>query len=93
MVTPEKKYLTIQEFSGICSLSVSTLRRRVLQGTIAFFQPGGPGTLLLFPCDALERSAREQPPSLSKFDELNPTPKRLPGRRPAWVDAPEAPQP
>ncbi|HCS50403.1 MAG TPA: hypothetical protein DIW81_02230 [Planctomycetaceae bacterium] len=54
---PSQVYLTIEECSQRVSLSDSTIRRRIREGKIPFWQPGGPGTRILIPVDALLSSA------------------------------------
>lgn len=77
-------YLTYEELSQQTGISVSTLRRRVSDGTIPFFQPGGPRTRIVFPLDAVERLI--QPASLlspPKPESIQPKQHRL-GPRPKW---------
>lgn len=50
-------YLSVEEFSVASSLSVSTVRRRIKDGTLLAFQPGGRKSRLLIPRDALVRPA------------------------------------
>lgn len=97
---PEKDYLNIEELSVRSGLSVSTLRRYVRDGKIECFQPGGPGSRLLFRFDSLERSlssrttfdSLERSLSSPPHPEITRThpsaaakPRRLPGRRPGWM--------
>jgi hypothetical protein len=83
-----KQFLKIREFSRISGLSVSTIRRRVRDGSIPAIQPGGAGKVILFARDALERQS--SPPTSG---ENTPTPKKiLPGRRPSWTSAKHEPQ-
>ena len=60
---PERRYLTVEELSKATTLSVSTLRRRFKEGSIVGFQPGGRGSKILFPIDAIEK-IQCQPPSI-----------------------------
>ena len=53
----ESRYLTIQELRGLSGWSLSTIRRRVRDGSIPVIQPGGPRTRMLFPADVLDRLA------------------------------------
>src|SRR5437764_108619 len=79
-------YLGYEDLQVRTGLSLSTLRRRVREGRIPFFQPGGPGTRIIFPEDVIERLlqpththiAPEQPPEPSAY----PTPPR--GPKPKW---------
>lgn len=78
----EKQFLNIREFSRISGLSISTLRRRAKDGSVASIQPGGPGKLLLFPRNALDKQS--SPPTSA--EKQADTPKKAPpGRRPAWT--------
>lgn len=54
MATVEKQYLDVNEFSQLTGLSAATIRRRVRDGSIKAYQPGGPNKKLLIPRDALE---------------------------------------
>lgn len=56
MTATAKTYLSPAEFAALSPLSESTVRRRIKDGSIPTFQPGGPGTRILIPRDALERS-------------------------------------
>ena len=81
----QKTYLDIFELSARSDVSVPTIRRYVRKGTIKAFQPGGPGSKLLFLPDALERA-------VGSDETLDPShtiascaePGSLPGRRPGW---------
>jgi excisionase family DNA binding protein len=54
------RVLTYEELSGLTGISISTLRRRVADGSIPYLQPGGPRTRVAFPIDILERLLRQQ---------------------------------
>jgi len=82
---PGKYYLTIQEMSLRSGLSVSTLHRYVDAGKITAFQPGGPGSRLLFPPNALEQAAFLP---RSTGDRSVPKSRPLPGRQPNWMSPP-----
>jgi excisionase family DNA binding protein len=62
-----RAYLTYEELSQQTGISVSTLRRRVEEGAILFFQPGGPRTRIVFPLDVVERliNQKSAPPEAS----------------------------
>lgn len=47
--------LTYEELSRRTGLSISTLRRRVKDGTIPFLQPGSRRSRIVFPIDIVER--------------------------------------
>jgi hypothetical protein len=79
-------YLTIQELSFRSRFSVSQLRRLAKAGRLPYLQPGGPGGKLLFPLDALEQAAAAEGADVPHAPR---TPRRLPGRRPQWMAAPD----
>jgi excisionase family DNA binding protein len=77
-------YLTYEELSGLTGISQSTLRRRVKDGTLPFFQPGGRRTRVVFPADAVERIIRAIP--LPPEVDLPPSPKTTHrGPAPKWL--------
>lgn len=43
-----RKYVTINELADLSGLSLSTLRRRIEDGTLPVIQPGGPRSRMLF---------------------------------------------
>jgi predicted DNA-binding transcriptional regulator AlpA len=55
-----RPYLKLAELIAISGLSDATIRRRIKDGSLPYFQPGGPKTVLLFPPDALERVGRRE---------------------------------
>ena len=84
-----REYLTIHELASRTGLSVSTLRRLQLRGSIPFYQPGGPGSRVLFPRDAIERSsaANASSPHLNPPSEpVRPTSVPRHGPQPHWMD-------
>lgn len=52
-----KLYVKLPEFCRLTGLSPSTVHRRVRDGSIACYQPGGPGHLLLFEVTALTHTS------------------------------------
>ncbi|MCA9040561.1 MAG: excisionase family DNA-binding protein [Planctomycetaceae bacterium] len=48
-------YLTLTEFSKRSSIPESTIRRWIRENRLPHIQPGGRGTLILIPADALDR--------------------------------------
>lgn len=50
-----RAYLTLAELCEQSGLSESTIRRRVKDGSLPAFQPGGRRKRLLFPADVLQR--------------------------------------
>lgn len=74
----QKSLVTIAELSRTSGLSISTIRRLVRDDRVPFVQPSGKGGKLLFPPDAIERSARMPP-------ETQAAQMPLAGRRPSWM--------
>jgi excisionase family DNA binding protein len=75
--------LTKRELAEKYKVSPATIERLKSQGKIEFFQPGGPGHLVRFPHDALERLA--QAPAATSAIYLNSLPtKRQRGPAPQW---------
>jgi len=95
-----RQTLTIEELERISGLSVSTLRRRIADGSLPVIQPGGHRTRMAFlrnvlellsqPCRRIPEPASaetlEQPaPAQDKAEKPNSGPdKPIPGRRPKW---------
>jgi excisionase family DNA binding protein len=78
-------YLSYEELSSRTGLSISTLRRRVSDGTLPCFQPGGSRTRVVFPVDIVERCLQAGAaaiPAQSVMPESPPMPRR--GPRPRW---------
>lgn len=50
----DKQLLTAAEFAAKSHLSLSTVRRRVAEGNLPTYQPGGKGTAVRIPASALE---------------------------------------
>ena len=79
-----KSYLDIDELVARTGLSKATIWRLKTSGKIQFYQPGGKGTRVTFPENAIEVS------SLNKESHL-PVPanpeelERLPGPSPKWM--------
>lgn len=80
--------LTIQEFARRSSQSESTVRRRIKDGSLKAWQPGGPGTRLLIPVTCLPSAqVVTAPVSLPIQSISSPTskaPQRLSGPTPRW---------
>ena len=92
LVCPMQRYISIQDLSEISGLSVSTLRRRVLDGSLAAAQPGGRRTRLLFPVDILDRlmptkdqAATEPLAVTTDFSAVARTQESIPGPKPKWT--------
>ena len=77
-------YLTLQQLADRTSLSVSTLRRLLKNGRLRGFQPGGPGTRIVFRPDAIE--ILNSPTSLATETDITDKTDTLPcrGPRPKW---------
>ena len=75
-------YLTTEELAERYVVSASTIRRLQRRGLIPFFQPGGPGSALRFPPDALERSTSSSPVPAAPSP-----PASLPGPKPKWTQS------
>ena len=50
-------FLTVMEFSKKTSLSEKTVRRRIAEGKIPSWQPGGPGSRILIPISCLSTTS------------------------------------
>ena len=72
-----EEYLTFSEFLALWFGSEKTLRRRLEDGSIPKYQPGGPGTLIGIP-----RSALSIPSSPKPQQQTNAT--QIPGPNPTW---------
>ena len=74
-----KQYLKLPEFCRFTGLSPSTVRRRVRDGSIPCFQPGGPDHVLLFEIDALKHAPSTPRTSPSDADSPKGEGDRLHG--------------
>ena len=77
-----RTYLNIDQFQSLTGLSKSTIHRLKDSGQIPFYQPGGKGSRLLFPADAIEQS--ERLPSVAAATSRT-QPGHLSGRQPQWM--------
>ena len=81
--------LTIKELSQRSRRSVSTLNRLKKAGLIPYFQPGGKGTLVTFPPDAIERACAATAADQAVLAAQVPaSPKKLSGPSPKWLKPP-----
>lgn len=81
---PPSEWLSPQDFAQLAGLSLSTVRRRIHDGTLPHWQPGGKRTAVRIPRGALSVS----PPDSSSASALSPTnapPKSRTGQRPRWL--------
>ena len=93
-----RRYITREQLVADTGLSVATVQRLKRSGKIPFFQPGGPGTRVLFPTDAIEAAKRPGGTQASHANstaahaaETGPNPptettgsRELSGPRPRW---------
>ncbi len=70
--------LTIKQLAQQARVSVETIRRRVRDGKIPYYQPGGPGTAMRFPSDAFERGSGPLPPERDSLGNANSTDRDAP---------------
>jgi excisionase family DNA binding protein len=82
------KYLTADELAAQSRFSSSTIHRLKKAGKIPFIQPAGKGGRLLFPADALERTAEPAAPIGQPESVRSELSKRLSGRQPKWKQPP-----
>ncbi len=80
--------LPVNEFARWSSLSISTIRRRIRDGSLPAWQPGGPGTRLLIPVTCLpsfQVAATIVPQQKPAVNHRTPkATKRLPGSGARW---------
>lgn len=88
LLATDRDGLTIEEFARRTSLSVSTIRRRIKDGQLPFWQPGGPGTRLLLPANSLPFQPAATLPATRPVESANPSTNRassrLSGPLPRW---------
>lgn len=63
--------ITIEELAKLSGLSLSTLRRRVADGSLPVIQPGGHRTRMLFLPDVLESLSRPRKAAADEALEAN----------------------
>src|SRR5258708_2337474 len=90
------RFLSIAELARQSGLSISTIDRRVKDGSIPFIQPGGPRTRKFFRADVLERLASHVPTSSGSAAPASSTandsayhqdaPAKIAGPRPKWLN-------
>lgn len=83
-----RQFYTIKAFAALTLLSIKTIRRRIEDGKLEIWQPGGPGTRILLlasnlPSHQLSHIPKPHPvrvpSSLGKVQR-----KPLPGRKLGW---------
>jgi hypothetical protein len=77
--------LNINELSHRSRLSVSTLNRLKKAGLIPFFQPGGKGSRVTFPPDAIELACAATASDQAVLAQVPASPKKLSGPSPKWL--------
>ena len=93
VVAEEKlpSWLTVAKFVDHCGLSTSTVRRLIKSGSLPYAQPGGPGTRVLIPADALSHARgdvgvpQEPAASTAPTAVIEPAlPEKRAGPKPRW---------
>jgi predicted DNA-binding transcriptional regulator AlpA len=77
-------YLDIHELVALTGYSVATIWRLKKAEKIPYYQPGGSGTKVTFPPDALARVDASPNQPLVPEEE---TTERLPGPMPQWMSS------
>jgi excisionase family DNA binding protein len=89
----QSHFVGVEEFAERSLLSVSTVRRRINDGSLPYVQPGGFRTRILIPADALtallhgsqQGSTASEPRREYSSNSSEVTPERLPGPEPRWA--------
>jgi hypothetical protein len=80
-----RSFVSVAEFCRKTGLSASTVRRRIAEGTLVVYQPGGPRSRVLIHISAIEGPLTPPPtppePPAAKTNQL-------PGPAPRWRMAP-----
>lgn len=83
-----RQFVSPQVFARLAGISESTLWRRIRDGSIPSWQPGGRGTRVLVPLSALD-SVRipdtRGAPITDVAAVCQPVQKPIPGPRPQWL--------
>src|SRR4051794_28418383 len=95
VMEPLSRYVSLKEFSRLTGLSLTTLRRRVKDGSLPCKQLGGRRCRLLIPRDALETLDKSVAATSSDAElatttdgsilPATTTRQPLPGPRPRWT--------
>lgn len=85
-VSDDSQFFTLAEFSKVAGLSLSTIRRRIADGTLPAWQPGGMRTSVRIPRAAINVVlSRTTSVSSDKSQLKNSVPTaRAPRSRPRW---------
>ena len=80
----KRSYLDINQLVTRTGLSPATLWRLKRSGKIPYYQPGGKGSRVKFPEDAIEQILQLESPESAPYgnDKLPP---QLPGPQPGWM--------
>ena len=81
----KKPYLDISELVDRTGLSRATIWRLKRAGKIPFFQPGGKGSRVKFPENAIELAEQCAAPNSVADDDQRVSSERLPGPSPKWM--------
>lgn len=83
---PPRTHVSVEEFARLSGLSPKTIRRRLDDGSLPKFQPGGPRTRVTIPLAALQAVApecgAERPQELRQNSQSPSIPA---GPRPQWT--------
>jgi len=79
------RYLKLDELSRLSRLSHSTIHRLKNAGRIPFFQPGGKGSSLRFPPDAIELARSAADDDCQDQQKAADPSNQLSGPQPAWM--------
>jgi excisionase family DNA binding protein len=77
------QFVDIPEFSKRTGLSDSTIRRRIRDGSLQSWQPGGPRTRLLLPLAQMDAPSENLAPRPAN-PSARSQPERLSGPQPRW---------
>ena len=61
MASSDRAFLSPQEFAALSGLSIATVRRRIRDGQLPVFQPGGRRTRTLIPAEVLASRGDRDP--------------------------------
>lgn len=82
--------VSVDEFAQLSGLSLKTVWRRLGDGTLPKFQPGGPGTRVTIPLEAAFGLIASNPSSATQSDipQCDHPPEsrtKIPGPKPHWL--------
>lgn len=86
----DRRFLSVEEFCQQTGLSPATVWRRLKDGSLPSYQPGGKGTRVLIPLEAL--TAVPPAPATTTSPPRRPSrPRPLAGPVPRWQSGPSRP--